>query len=247
MGYQNNHREERTLPHAHGVGPVPEGNLALNLNLQTFTFNSRLRRRVNSTTKDVYGISAQYQLNNESGYEHLLSPFTALQTGIYAMRQYELSPSFILSGGLRLDYGEIKIEEFFSPVWINAESVDYYSQRNPEIDKKFFNYSASAGFSWFPDPDLNLKVNLGRSYRIPTAAELSINGVHHGTFRHELGNKDLNSEIGYQADLGIIYNKKTIQFSVSPYLNYFRDYIYLSSDQLVLAYTDQTREFGITS
>ncbi|QNL21625.1 TonB-dependent receptor [Hyphobacterium sp. CCMP332] len=239
MGYQNNHREERTLPHAHGVGPVPEGNLALNLNLQTFTFNSRLRRRVNGKTKDVYGISAQYQLNKESGYEHLLSPFTALQTGIYAMRQYELSPSFILSGGLRLDYGEIKIEEFFSPVWINAESVDYYSQRNPEIDKSFFNYSASAGFSWFPDPDLNLKVNLGRSFRIPTAAELSINGVHHGTFRHELGNKDLNSEIGYQADLGIVYNKKTIQFSFSPYLNYFRDYIYLSPTSS-FGYTDQT-------
>ncbi len=238
-GYQNNDRVERTLPHAHGVGPVPEGSLALNLNLQTFTFNSRLRRRVNEKTKDVYGISGQYQMNNESGYEHLLSPYTSIQSGIYAMRQFQLVPSLVLSGGLRLDYGEIKVEEFLAPVWVNSESIDYYSVRNPAIDRSFFNYSASAGFSWFPDPDLNIKFNLGRSFRIPTAAELSINGVHHGTFRHELGNKDLNSEKGYQADLGLVFNKKVLQVNVSPYLNYFKDYIYLSPTSS-FGYTDQT-------
>lgn len=238
VGYQNNMRQERTIPHAHGVGPVPEGSLALNLGLQTFTLNTRLRKRINEKTKDVYGISGQYQMNSASGYEHLLSPYASLQMGVYSMRQHQLNPSIVLSGGARFDYGQIEISEYMSPVWVNAENIDYFSQRNPEIQKTFYNYSASFGMSWFPIPELNVKTNIGKSFRIPSAAELSINGVHHGTFRHELGNNDLVSEDGYQFDLGIIFNKRKLQISLSPYFNLFQNYIYLSPSGS-FGYTDQ--------
>jgi iron complex outermembrane receptor protein len=62
---------------------------------------------------------------------------------------------------------------------------------------------------------------------MPTAAELSMNGVHHGTFRHERGDPDLTSERGWQADLNISYHQQEFLISITPYFNFFQDYIYL--------------------
>lgn len=239
MAYQYNRRREYTLPHAHGFGPVPEGNLALDLQLHTLTWAVRYKIRRNEKTKDVIGFNGQYQENEEYGYEHLLSPYSAFQNGLFFVRQHKVRPSLTLNAGLRLDYSQSDISEFFAPVWNSNREIDYYSQRNEDIQKEFLNYSASAGFSWFPFTDWNVKANLGRSFRIPTAAELSINGVHHGTFRHELGNQDLNSEKGYQLDLGLVMRKKKLDISFSPFLNYFEDYIYLSPTSR-FGYIDQT-------
>ena len=71
------------------------------------------------------------------------------------------------------------------------------------------------------------KFNAGRSFRIPTIPELTSNGVHHGSFRHEQGDPSLNPEQGYQFDLGVIYRSSTVELKFSPYLNYFSNYIYL--------------------
>jgi iron complex outermembrane receptor protein len=47
--------------------------------------------------------------------------------------------------------------------------------------------NGSAGISFNPADQWNLKVNLSSGYRAPNLAELSSNGVHEGTFRYEIG------------------------------------------------------------
>ena len=73
-----------------------------------------------------------------------------------------------------------------------------------------------------------MKLNVGTSFRMPTAIELASNGVHHGTFRHELGNPDLQSERGYQLDYALTYQKGGLSSTLTPFVAYYDQYIYLA-------------------
>ena len=74
----------------------------------------------------------------------------------------------------------------------------------------------------------NCRLNTGRAFRTPTAIELASNGIHHGSFRHELGDNNLDSEKGYYLDGNFEWNSSQFNLSLSPYLYYFSNYIYLS-------------------
>jgi iron complex outermembrane receptor protein len=65
---------------------------------------------------------------------------------------------------------------------------------------------------------------------MPTPAELSSNGVHHGTFRHERGDPNLDSERGIQGDLNLTYQKKEMYFLFTPFIGYYDKYIYLAPE-----------------
>lgn len=63
---------------------------------------------------------------------------------------------------------------------------------------------------------------------MPTPIELSTNGIHHGNFRHEIGNADLISERSYQVDANYTYSKRNFLLGLSPFWGYYQDYIYLA-------------------
>jgi iron complex outermembrane receptor protein len=52
--------------------------------------------------------------------------------------------------------------------------------------------------------------------------------VHHGTFRHELGNPELQSERGYQLDYSFTYQKGKLSSTLTPFATYYDQYIYLA-------------------
>jgi iron complex outermembrane receptor protein len=226
LGYQHNDREEQGEPHAHGYQPTPDGNLALGLDLYTYSGNIRYNQVINDRINRVYGMQFQRQKNKYRGFEFLLPAFTGNDIGIFVHEQHELNDFASLNGGLRFDYGHRNILEHFEPDYSTEISSDSI-MRNPAINKNFYNFSGAFGFSWFPNHNLNIKTNIGSSFRIPTAPELSMNGVHHGTFRHERGNPDLKSERGWQIDLNISYHIKNFNIDVTPYFNYYDHFIYL--------------------
>ena len=94
-------------------------------------------------------------------------------------------------------------------------------------DRTYGDYSLSAGIVWNPTPQHLVKVNLGRSFRLPGANELASNGVHHGTFRHEQGDPSLGSERGWQLDASYSFRRGALELTVSPFLSLFDNYIYL--------------------
>ena len=71
-----------------------------------------------------------------------------------------------------------------------------------------------------------VKVNIGRSFRLPGANELAANGVHHGTFRHEQGDASLKSEQGWQMDASYNLRYHGFSVSVSPFVSWFSNYIF---------------------
>jgi iron complex outermembrane receptor protein len=226
-GYQFNNRKEEGEPHAHGYQPTPDGNLALGLQLHTLSVNAAFNHTLSDKIQNTYGFQAQYQHNTHDGFEFLLPNYTAKQIGFYTYSEYTANKSLTLNAGLRYDWGDRDIEKHIEPDYTTFEEGDSIV-RNGDIYRKFNNISAAVGLSWYPNKYINVKSNLGTSFRMPSVAELASNGVHHGTFRHEKGDSTLNSERGIQLDLNFTYTKKQFYLSVSPYLGYFYNYIYIS-------------------
>tara|TARA_R110000868_G_scaffold104270_4_gene286972 strand:- start:164491 stop:166869 length:2379 start_codon:yes stop_codon:yes gene_type:complete len=229
LAYQRNVRQENSLPHAHGINSSEYGNLALGLYLDTYTANLRYNRQVNEKQQVIIGFQSSLMNNDFSGFEFLLPEFQSKSAGIFYFHEYRVKENFILNAGLRLDIAQHQIESHSQPIYNSSgEATGNEILRNPEIDRNYSNLSGSTGFSWIFSRKSNLKFNLGSSYRIPTPIELATNGIHHGNFRHELGNSSLESERSFQGDLNYTYSKENILIGISPYFAYYNNYIYLS-------------------
>jgi iron complex outermembrane receptor protein len=227
LGYQHNDRKEEGQAHAHGYQPTPDGDLALGLDLRTASANMRLNSKLGDKISGIAGIQGQWQENRQSGFEFLLPDFKSGNIGGYIYQEYTPSHQFSMNAGIRYDYGFRDIAEHKEPDYTVPESEDSIL-RNPDIYRQFNDISAAIGFSYYPSINFNAKWNLGTSFRMPTSAELSSNGVHHGTFRHERGDPDLDSERGVQTDLNLTYQKEGIYLLFTPFVGYYDKYIYLA-------------------
>ncbi len=228
LGFQKNLRKELSPPHAHGYGPAPQGNEALKLSLYTFSGNMRYLYYGHEKWIHTSGISFQYQHNVRDGYEFLIPSYQYWQTGLYHFAEYHHNDHWLFTAGLRADYGMQHAAATYVARYDSTGLLTDSTLRSPDISRNYFNLSGSAGSVWNLSRSWKIKINAGTAYRIPVMAELAANGVHHGTFRHELGDASLEAERGYMADIGASYKRTRISVNATPFLNYFTNYIYLS-------------------
>ena len=228
VGFQQNHRQELNPPHVHGSGPLPEGFTELELLLNTFSANFKYHNRISDRKSFVYGFSGNYQDNTRGGYNFLLPDYTYGEAGLFFISRLNVSEQLFLNGGIRADAARADITGYLEPVWQDTETISGYRERTPDLQKDFLNIAFSSGLSWMPVKDLNLKVNLGTGFRNPGAIELSANGIHHGSFRHEMGDTTLQTERSWQLDFGISWSKKDVYLHFSPFINYFPNFIFLN-------------------
>jgi iron complex outermembrane receptor protein len=227
LGYQENDRREEGQPHVHGYQPTPEGNVALALQLSTLSANLRYNIAAADNLVTTIGFQGQHQQNEHGGFEFLLPDFLSGNAGLYTYLEYSPSHVLSLSGGARYDYGWRDIAAQRGPNYITAQEGDSITN-NPAINRQYHDLSAAFGLSYSPNIYFNTKLNLGSSFRMPTAIELSSNGLHHGTFRYELGDPRLDSERGLQADLNFTYSKDKLYASITTFAGYFHRFIYLT-------------------
>jgi len=228
IGYQHNLRQEFSYPHAHDRVAADSSNIALELNLSTATLNTKFTRTPTADYQETYGLSFQYQQNRRSGFEFLLPHFSTIRSGLYYLGEYQWKKNMRTSAGIRLDYGGNHTQFHNQLIDIDDDGNYIYELRANATNVNFYNYAASIGLDWtLPSDGTNVKVNIGKSFRIPSPAETVSNGVHHGTFRHELGTPDLQSEHGYQLDISGAWRLPKNRLEVSTYFNYFDEFIYL--------------------
>ena len=229
FGFQHNLRREYSQPHTHGYGPMPEGDLELELRLQTATLNTAWEYYSSAAHLLSVGISAEYQHHRTGGYSFLLPRFEQLTGGVFVIDRYHFSDKLTGTAGLRYDVGRIHIHRHLDRYLPAA-----YQQRSPELEKAQGDASFGAGLAWRPHPQWEVKVNVGKSFRMPTASEYASNGVHHGMFRHELGDSTLRPERSYQADVHLAFKKDYAGFithiscTADGFANYFPNFIFLN-------------------
>jgi iron complex outermembrane recepter protein len=223
--YQINNRSELASPHIHGLGTASSDSIALNLKLHTLSLNTRYHLVKSEKHKSVYGFSAQYQENKKGGYEFLIPEYSGYTTGMFTYQEFTISSKLFVNAGGRVDFSSIQINETRTLLNGNANSG---VQLNPYILRNNINFNATAGLSFVPAEAINFKFNTGSSFRLPSAAELAANGIHHGTFRHEKGNPEIDPEQGYHFDFNLTFQKKNYLLKVTPYFNYFSNFIFLT-------------------
>lgn len=228
IGWQRNTRQELSPPHAHGYGPAPQGNEALLLYLNTISANIRYLFLGNEKWSSTTGWAFQYQQNERGGYEFLIPSYRTTQTGLFHFVEYKSSNSLLFNAGVRADYGVQHAEASYVLRYDSTGAETGRNLRSPDIDRTYFNVSGSLGSSWQVAKHWKAKMNIGSAYRMPTMAELTANGVHHGTFRHEMGDAQLKAEQGYMLDLSLNYQSSNYHVHITPFVNYFSNYIYLS-------------------
>ena len=122
----------------------------------------------------------------------------------------------------------------------------YYSSQ--EGERRWHDLSGSVGLAWQINRHWLWKVNLGRSFRLPGIYELAANGIHHGTFRHEVGDPSLSSEQGWLLDSEVGFHNDLWSCTVSPFVTYFTNYIYLqpSGEWSILPHSGQIYRYQST-
>jgi iron complex outermembrane receptor protein len=63
---------------------------------------------------------------------------------------------------------------------------------------------------------------------MPTAKEIASNGINYHMYRYEKGDTSLVAEESYQLDFGISFKTGKWKTNITPFINYFPNYIYLN-------------------
>ena len=211
FGFQNNKRKEFG-------DPMNPNDKALFFDLNTFNYNIRYNVNQYNGWETSFGLSGMQQDNRNKGLEVLIPEYNSFDVGAFAFTQKTFNQKLVFASGLRFDNRTM-----------NAKAYKEAGETDNKFEafrKNYNGVSGSIGLSYLIDKKSTLKLNLSRGYRAPNIAELGSNGRHEGTFRYEIGDNNLKSEISHQFDIAYFLNSDHITFEFTPFVNVISNYIY---------------------
>lgn len=235
---QHNLRREFSEFHTHYgdlAPPSKQPDLELEFALTTLESHLKYSHRFNNNSLLNIGIQHHYQNNTIQGYGFLLPEYNKHAWGTYLSWENRFSSKWDVHAGIRADQAFIHTQRYFDPLLYEyligkgntPETAHAYALRSPDLETNYSNFNFLVGANYHPHPQWQLAATLGTSFRLPTAIELASNGIHHGSFRHEKGNPHLEPEKGWVLDVSAQFKNQQFQWTVSPYLYYFTNYIFL--------------------
>ncbi len=238
LGFQLNNRREWSQYTRHGYMPanIPAGlgfppELERQFIKSVKSVNVTAGYNITPASEIISGINATNHDNEIDGRGFIIPAFKQLNTGAYILWRHKLSETGRLLAGIRYDQGRLSTKSYSdwypTPVATGEGTVDSMLQRAPALERKFQNITWSVGYN-FNTEHFSAKINAGKSFRMPIAKELAANGVNYHRFSYEKGNPDLAPEISYQLDAGLELHTRRFAIGVTPFANYFPNYIYLN-------------------
>jgi iron complex outermembrane receptor protein len=209
LGVQSNERMEN------------EGGGAISLNMHLFTLQSlsKLEYRIDQNNKIVFSNLNVYEDNTNFGSRKIVPDAHMFESNLSANYETLLGGHFIFENGAGLGKKWIKTY-FTSGVNGQGKEVQPFEKQSP-----YFNFFS--GFSFIPSDRFDMKLNLATGVRMANLAELSSNGLHEGIFTYEIGDPELRNEKVYAINYDMVYRTAAFDFSISPFYNHFKDYIFL--------------------
>lgn len=230
FAYQNNLRREMGPRYSHGYMPEPPDNEERRFNKSTYTANITMKMELAEKHTLNTGFNGEYQVNRRGGWGFIIPDFETASTSVYLFDRYHVNDNFILSAGVRYDHTRTHMHSYYdwykSPVTQGATDSTYI-ERTVDMKRNFNSFTWSVGVNYSTGNWL-LKLNAGKSFRVPIAKELGTNGINYNIFRYEEGNPNLKPEEAYQIDAGINWHNDVWDIQIDPYFNYFTNYIYLN-------------------
>lgn len=224
-GIQRNDRMELAQPHSGAFSGSTEDFEALKLDLVTYTLNARYFLR-DSLSKTIIGLSGQVRNNDVGGYEFIIPSYNSTLFAIYGVHNRTIKKGWKLNSGVRLEWNALRYDSSLTPYYRNGE---FYGQafRTGELNQSLPGLSLSVGVNKEFNHEFYMKANLAKTARMLQANELASNGLHHGAFRFERGNDQLDMEQGLQSDVSFTYEHKRLLLTSTVYFNHFFNFVYL--------------------
>ncbi|UYQ91192.1 TonB-dependent receptor [Chitinophaga horti] len=229
LAYQHNLRKEHSQYVNHGYMPAnyPEdmripSDLERQFDKQVFSINAKDNFQLGKHML-VAGFNLERQQNDINGWSFLTPGFTQHTAGAFVYDKLQLSDAWLLHGALRYDYGHIQSRQYTDWFYSGPEKL----VRADAMTRTFNSFVWSLGLNYNKE-HFFLKSNIGKSFRMPVAKELAANGVNYHYFSYERGNASLSPETSYQFDVAIGYEDDRWNVQLSPFYNYFPNYIYLN-------------------
>ena len=207
IGYQQNRRQEFE---------ESMDEYELFFKLHTLTYDLRYITNEWDGWKLSTGIGGMYQQSGNEGEEYLIPDYHLFDFGIYTTATKALSNRWTLNGGVRYDHrrqhGDALMEE---GEW-----------RFTDFSRHFNGLTGSIGVVSNINDHFNLRLNVARGFRTPNLSELASNGVHEGSIRYEIGNRQLKAEYSLQADLGLDFTSQYVSAQLALFANRIDNYIF---------------------
>jgi len=237
LGYQHNARKEFSHYINHGYMPaIYPADMTIPIDLerqftkQVYSANVRYYQWWGRHSVTV-GLSGEHQDNAIGGWSFLVPAFRQTTGGVFVYDKVQLNPHWLVHGALRYDFGQISMKRyedwFASEATVDGQPVSINVIRADNRTRTFNNLVWSGGVN-YTRGNLDLKANVGKSFRMPIAKELGANGVNYHYFSYERGDASLQPEQSYQGDIGIKWTGSRWTLGVTPFYNYFARYIYLN-------------------
>ncbi|WP_246054107.1 TonB-dependent receptor plug domain-containing protein [Antarcticibacterium flavum] len=213
---------------------------SLDLALQTHNLQTSFNWDQIDNFESTFGINLSFQNNfadPATGVRRLIPDYNLFSAGAFALGSYFLNNDFTIDAGFRYDFNQIDAEKFYlksrwqernyDENYSNLIIEDFGSQwlTNPVFN--YQNFSASLGGNYQWKQNFSMVMNLSAASRMPNPSELFSDGLHHSAATIELGDLSLQQEKAYKASLGFEGRFDNVDFSVNPYINHIRDFIFL--------------------
>lgn len=186
------------------------------MNLNNTLYNIKWRSRLGDRWESIVGSQGMLQLNENGAdaVEILIPDSRTTDVGIYGLMRYRYKKWRVMFGGR---YDRRDIQTYNTETFTNGYNG--------------LNYSA--GFAYMGHQS-TVRFNASSGFRAPNASELLSDGVHHGSFRYEIGDTTLTTEKAVQLDASYALHFDDLEIIVNPFFNYMRDYIYIDRTDSVI-------------
>jgi len=211
--------------------PESETFRLVDMDLNTFTYDSKLYFPGSETSEFLVGIQGMHQSNTNHEAPNRIIPNAQIDDfSVFALLKKEIK-DVGLQFGLRYDHRSMYVPEQEAGGHSHGESEEHEEEDEHEeemvhINRKFDNLNASLGATFYLTEKLLMRTNFATGYRVPNLAELSQHGLHGNRF--EEGNMNLDPQKSLESDLGIHYHTQKHNIDFSLFYNKVYDYIYLA-------------------
>mgnify|MGYP006283361973 CR=1 FL=1 len=234
FSYQENNR-----------GLVAVNQQPVDMNLTSYSADLKGNYPITPVTDLTLGMQGNFKENqNRDAPNHVLPDHEVYDLAFNALLQHAFGDQLKMQAGLRYDYRDVFIPEQPKSGHSHEENPTGEEEWLAKLSRNYDNFSFSVGGTYHLSRDILIRSNVASAYRTPNIAELTQEGVHGS--RYEKGNRDLQSQKNYEADLSLHYHCCHAMVDLSGFYNRVQNYIYLAPTGDLTAENLPVYEYGQT-
>jgi iron complex outermembrane receptor protein len=192
---------------------------------KSFLYDGLFDQKKHGRLSGRFGFWGLHRDFSAAGEEALAPPTKQNANAVFALETVDFERLSLQFGG-RLENNRYK-----------PEVTD---QRGVLPDRSFTGFSGAIGIRVPTWSGGAFVANYSHSYRAPSLEELYNNGPHPGNLAFEIGDPNLNRELGDGLDFGVRHSSKRVRFEANGFYYHIKDFVFLAptgdiEDDLIVA------------